>query len=79
MEQLIKFAKLLSLRDELCPDSRGHQVTKYKENWAIHYIYDLKKWVPECFIATEKIVVTFKVKEDAQKICDILNEGRFEF
>lgn len=79
MEQLIKFAKLLSLRDELCPDSRGF-IFNPKIDGHAYYITIIEGKYRTAFTNTSELTtVYFKTKEDAQKICDILNSKRFEF
>jgi len=85
IEQLIRFAKLLSLRDQECKNSKRY-VYRGKENYAYtisSFVYDKKHNRFEEFqpIKTHEFMpdkVFFKTKEDAQKICDILNSGRFE-
>jgi len=70
-----KFSKLLALRDQECPDSRGYEFTKGEPNW---YIYRKENYYlisSYSFYTPDKIY--FKTKEDAQRICDILNEERF--
>ena len=53
-------------------------MVKWKPNWIIHYNLNLEKWLPEYSTSTKKIAVYFKTEEDAQKVCDILNSGRFD-
>ena len=80
--QLIKIAKLLALRDQECARSRGYRFQKGKINWTIKK--DLaeeknNKWIVTCtdyYYFPDRVY--FKTEEDAQKICDILNSGRFE-
>ena len=73
--QLIRFAKLLALRDELCPDSKGYEFTESNSNYTI-YESDKFKIVDQYYYEPDRVY--FANKEDAEKICNILNEGRFE-
>jgi len=83
--QLTKIAKLLALRDQECSASKGY-VYRGKENYAYtisSFVYNTRLNRFEEFqpIKTHEFMpdkVFFKTKEDAQKICDILNSGRFE-
>ncbi len=82
LKQIKRYTRLLALRDQECPDSRGYVFKYEKQNW---YIYK-----QNCGSDSERYEVHysefdclpcciyFKTKEDAQKICDILNSGRFD-
>ena len=80
LKQIKRFTKLLALRDQECPNSRGYEFVEggknnyyiYKNNingiWS--YSYMVTNYSP--------CEVFFKTEEDAQKICEILNNDRFE-
>ena len=77
-EQIKRFARLLALRDQECQDSRGYEPKLGKKSYGItkeaiskkFHIYETYDNCPDR--------VYLKTKEDAQKICDILNSGRFD-
>jgi len=79
--QLTKIARLLSLRDQECLDSRGFVPGKDDDKC---YIFKDKELETDSWVvgipgpADEIDKVYFKTEKDAQKICDILNSGRFE-
>ena len=76
-KQLCKTAKLLALRDQECPDSRGYKFEKNKDNCFIKYSNGV--WgVIATHINYIPSLVYFKTRKDAQKICDILNSGKFD-
>ena len=79
--QLVKVAKLLSLRDQECPESRGFVPGKDDDKCYIFKDKELEadSWTVAIPGPAEEIdKVYFKTEKDAQKICDILNSGRFE-
>ena len=86
-EQLNRFYRLLALRDQECPDSRGYKITYNVEKRIFEQYYTISKdlfeerylveWHCEAQDAT-LFDILFKTEEDAQKICDILNSGRFD-
>jgi hypothetical protein len=82
LKQIKKFAKLLALRDQECEDSRGYEFNESKNNWTIKK--DLAEEYDKQFVTSVTDYyyfpdrVYFKTEEDAQKICDILNSGRFD-
>ncbi len=77
LKQIRSFTRLLALRDQECSNSRGYEMIKLKPNWTIQYNFNLEKWLPEYSTSSKKITVYFKTEKDAQKICDILNSGKF--
>jgi len=78
LEQMKKFARLLSLRDQECPDSRGFMPRELDTFYCIKYdVDDMENKVLKTTDFPYE-VVPFKTAEDAQKICDILNSERFE-
>ena len=76
LKQAKKYLRLLALRDQECVDSRGYEFQYDKYNF---YIFENKKNFHDySFNQSGNLFhVYFKTKEDAQKICDILNSGRF--
>ena len=79
--QLVKVARLLALRDQECPDSRGFVPGKDDDKCYIFKDKELEtdSWTVGMPGPVDEIdKVYFKTFEDAQKICDILNSGRFE-
>lgn len=76
LKQIKKFTKLLALRDQECELSRNHMFEEGEINYYISYSdkYSVKG---ERF-NNNPTSVYFITEEDAQKVCDILNEGRFE-
>ena len=83
IKQIKQFAKLLSLRDQECPKSRGYEFQKGKMNFTIKKDLAQEKgneWVTTCtdyYYFPDRVY--FKTEEDAKKICRILNSGRFNF
>ncbi len=80
LEQIRKFTKLLALRDQECPNSRGYKFNYSYPNFIIYKNYsysDPKYEVGSMDTYTEEPTVYFKTEEDAQRICDLLNSGRF--
>jgi hypothetical protein len=76
-----ELAKLLALRDQECPDSRGFSTNIHMPDDAYYIKINNKRiYCVEMdeFVSPQPGRVYFKTKEDAQKICDILNNGRFE-
>ena len=77
-EEIIKFARLLALRDQECPNSRGYKFEKGEDNhYLVYYTHENCWYVYTAIRAYQPGTVYFKTHEDAQKIADILNEGRF--
>ncbi|NPA45142.1 MAG: hypothetical protein GXO49_06400, partial [Chlorobi bacterium] len=78
LKQIKRFAKLLALRDQECEDSRGYEFVRDKYNYYICF----DKLLGGYFVGskTKQFIYTvyFKTREDAQKICDILNSCRFD-
>jgi len=76
-----RFMRLLALRDQECPNSRGYEFQYINSNYVIYknHSYSKPKYeVKGVSICAEEFTVYFKTEEDAQKICDILNSGRFD-
>ena len=78
INQIKQFTRLLALRDQECSDSRGHEFIFNQNNWNIYFDYDNKKWCTSCNRIMQHIDIYFKTWSDAQKICDILNDNRFD-
>jgi hypothetical protein len=77
--KLIKnFTRLLALRDQECPDSRGYEPNG-EDYYTVYFDFNNKKHTYNInyYYNYNYIDVPLKTKEDAQKICAILNEGRF--
>ena len=72
-----EFTRLLALRDQECPDSRGYEFKKGVVNYSIFFHNEEKKWVTYFFKVLSSLNVYFKTEDDAQKICDILNNNQF--
>ena len=81
LKQIKKFTRLLALRDQICPNSRGYEFVEGECNWIVKYNpfrNEEPKWVTSWTKYYSPDRVYFKTEEDAQKICDILNSGRFD-
>jgi len=78
LKQIKRFARLLALRDQECPDSRGYEFKSEKENYYVYRDERTNKYDYDIGLYWNCLSVFFKTKEDAQKICDILNTGRFD-
>ena len=77
IEQLKKFAKLLALRDQECPNSMGYEFAEKDDKYCIFKKGDYwTHYKASNYYFTDAIY--FKTEEDAIKICDILNNGKFE-
>jgi len=82
LKQIKKFTRILALRDQECIYSRGYEFIKGGDNWIIKYDFaeeENNRWVTaytDYYYFPDRIY--FRTEEDAQKICDILNEGRFK-
>jgi len=81
LKQIKIYTRLLALRDQECPDSRGYVFQYKKQNW---YVYkqncgsDNERYEVHCSeFDCLPCCIYFKTEEDAQKICNILNSGRF--
>ena len=70
------YAKLLALRDQECKNSREYKFVYEKDNWYIAF-NGVKFVAYKNNMHYSLFTIYFKTKEDAQKICDILNSGRF--
>ena len=77
LEQIRQFTRLLALRDQECKDSRGYVFKECNKNYYIHFVNADNKYKISEHTYTNALQVYFKTEEDAQKICDILNSGRF--
>ena len=78
LRNIKSYARLLALRDQECPDSRGYEFVINKINYYIYYHYEYNSYL----IGERKEIkssneVYFKILQDASKVCDILNSGRF--
>ena len=82
LEQIKRFTKLLALRDQECEDSRGYEFKYGGRNYYIYKDYSNAKkhyTFSEYYNANEDFfTVYFATIEDTQKICDILNKGKFD-
>ena len=76
LQQIRLFARLLALRDQECKDSRGYNFIYGEDNYHI-YKNDDGVYTYGDYQYNKVFTVVFKTKEDAQKICDILNSDRF--
>ncbi len=76
IDQLRKIARLLALRDQECSNSRGYE---FKNNANNFYIFEDDNFYNYSIHPVGKICtcIYFKTKDDVQKICNILNSGRF--
>jgi len=81
--QVGRFARLLALRDQECPDSREYEFVEGGNNWTIKKDSFAEKnngqWVTSItnyYYFPDRVY--FATEEDAQRICDILNSGRFD-
>jgi len=78
LKQLFELNKVLSLREQECIDSKQYQFTKGKDNWYIYFndiedVYDVNnsKYI-------NVFTIYFKTKEDAKKVCYLLNMEEFK-
>jgi len=78
LKQIKKFTRLLALRDQECEDSRGYEYTIRKDNFIVIFDRETKEYGWEINFNWDYLGVYFKTEADAQKICDILNAGRFD-
>ena len=79
LKQIKRFTRLLALRDQECPDSRGYEFRNGGDNWFISYSIKDNKWdydYASNYFEADKVY--FKTGDDAQKICNILNSDRFD-
>ncbi len=78
LKQIKRYTRLLALRDQECLDSRGYEFVYGLEQFVIfrnlNKIYSIKP-TKHIYSPTD---IYFKTKEDAKKICDVLNSGRFD-
>ena len=77
LNQIKRFTRLLALRDQECPNSRGFNPRKNELKFAITYDVDEGMYLSFNMYNFMPDKVYFKTKEDAERICDILNSGRF--
>ncbi len=86
LNQIKKFTKLLALRDQECPNSRGYKIVYNKEDKIFKQFYTISKnlFEDKFFVKwccepedVDVLAVPFRTEEDAQKICDFLNSGMF--
>jgi hypothetical protein len=77
LKQITMFIRLLALRDQECEESRGYYFQYGEINWFIE-INENGNYFIEKEQFFNKNTVYFKTEEDAQKIADILNSGRFD-
>lgn len=79
LEQMMRYAKLLALRDQECFNSEGYFPKELDNYFYIYFDTNLQEnVVKQDNKGIGYDIISFKTEEDAQKICDILNEGRFE-
>jgi len=81
LKTIKRFTRLLALRDQECPNSRGYEFELGKLSYGISLFKEdeVEKWgVVEFQWLYNPDKVYFRTREDAQKICDILNSGRFD-
>jgi hypothetical protein len=79
LKAIKRFTKLLALRDQECPDSRGYKFRPGKDNWSISYSIKDSKWDFNYVTGQyEPDKVYFATSGDASKICDILNSRIFD-
>ena len=76
LKQIRLFTRLLALRDQECKDSRGYEFIYGEDNYHIYKNND-GVYTYGDYQYTKVFTVVFKTVKDAQKICDILNSGRF--
>ena len=77
LKQIRSFTRLLALRDQECIDSRGYSFKEGNKNYYIHFVNADNKYKISEHTYTNTFQVYFKTEKDAQKICDILNSGKF--
>jgi len=78
VKQIKKFTRLLALRDQECPNSKGYEFISGNNNWCIYFNYLSNKYTYKNSLYEKDIIIYFKTKEDAELICNILNSGRFD-
>lgn len=77
--QIKLFTKLLALRDQECPDSRGYIPQKGNKKYFIYKnIEDELYYTKNACNTYEPDKIYFKNKEEAEKICNILNSNEFD-
>jgi len=82
IKQIKMFLRLLAIRDAECPNSRGYEF-RYSHgatNFSIIKNLDHDYWCLDnsnAYRYCSPTKVYFKTKEDAEKICDILNSQKF--
>jgi len=72
-----RFTRLLALRDQECPNSKGYEFKPNKENYYIFYNELENKYEYDYECIYNHLDVYFNTGGDAQKICNILNSGKF--
>ena len=78
LKTIKRFTRLLALRDQECPNSRGYEFQPEKENYYIFKNERTNKYDYDIGFYWNCLGVYFSTPEDAQKICDILNSCRFD-
>ena len=82
LKQIKIFTRLLALRDQECEDSRGYEYEARRTSYCIIKNADPfnQKYFAKqtSLFEIEPTTVYFKTKKDAQRICDILNENKFD-
>jgi len=79
LRQIKRYTRLLALRDQECPNSRGFVFERSRERkWRISFDIVDKNYFTTGDAVGRTFDVYFRTEEDAQKICDILNSGRFD-
>jgi len=83
LKQIKKFTKLLALRDQECPDSRGYTYKEGNANYIIKFMLPKEGKKGQWVVSYTKFYyfpdrVYFNTWRDAQKICDILNSEQFD-
>ena len=78
LKTIKRFTRLLAIRDQECPNSRGYEFQSEKENYYIFKNERTNKYDYDIGFYWNCLGVYFSTPEDAQKICDILNSGKFD-
>jgi len=78
LKQIKNFMRLLALRDQECPNSRGYEFKLGERNYCLFKKEETGEYDYDNSYNCNYLGVYFKTEEDAQKICDILNYGRFD-
>ncbi len=78
LKQIKRYTRLLALRDQECPDSRGFEFTPKEKNYCLLRKEETGEYDYCCNREWSYLGVYFKTEEDAQRVCDILNSGKFD-